>query len=341
MAINTWFKKAFTQRKVSYSIGFTLIIVYLCSTISVQAMPATSQEELVVVGIQPGPKLWRVSNGEHELWLLGSLSLLPKKMQWDSESVVAILADTQEFIYPPGVDFTINPIKSIFLLPSLIGIKNNPDKKKLIDVLGATRYQRWSELKKKYIGKNGKIEKHRPMFAAAALFDAAIDKAGLESDKHVWRTIEKAIKKNKIKKTYTGISKKIKKARKTIKSFKNAQLDDLSCFDSTLDRLELDIQHMKKRATAWASGDIAKLKALPFEDQNETCGHAIMESALIKEMGLTSVLSTLEAQWLNAAITALENNDVSFAVLPIQEITKSNGALSALKRHGYQIEEPE
>jgi hypothetical protein len=42
------------------------------------------EEEILVQGGQPGPKMWRISNGENQLCMLGSLSPLPNKIEWDA-----------------------------------------------------------------------------------------------------------------------------------------------------------------------------------------------------------------------------------------------------------------
>lgn len=65
-----------------------LLLVWLVSSFStsVYAESVGVIEEVVVIGVQPGPKMWRVNKGDHELWIFGTLSLLPKKMQWDSQA---------------------------------------------------------------------------------------------------------------------------------------------------------------------------------------------------------------------------------------------------------------
>ena len=58
-------------------------------------------EEVVVVGRLPGPPLWKVTNGEHVLWILPLVNLYPKKMEWESTRVEALIAGSQEFIFMP------------------------------------------------------------------------------------------------------------------------------------------------------------------------------------------------------------------------------------------------
>src|ERR1700723_964152 len=54
--------------------------------------------EVDVVGEQPGPGLWKVSKGDHVLWLLGTLDHLPRRMTWRSSEVEAALSQSQELL---------------------------------------------------------------------------------------------------------------------------------------------------------------------------------------------------------------------------------------------------
>lgn len=52
-------------------------------------------EAMVVRGVQPGPGLWKVSKGDHVLWILGTLSPLPKRLQWQATEVETIIGQSQ------------------------------------------------------------------------------------------------------------------------------------------------------------------------------------------------------------------------------------------------------
>ena len=70
------------------------LVVMLClSSMVVDAETSGDEpiEEVVVVGKRPGPPLWKVTNGEHTLFILGPLEPLPKSLEWDSESVAWII----------------------------------------------------------------------------------------------------------------------------------------------------------------------------------------------------------------------------------------------------------
>lgn len=319
---------------------FIMTITYVRASVIPEFRTLNPIEVVIVKGVQPGPKLWRVSKNGNTLWILGSLSPLPKKMVWDAQSVKAILEDTQEFISPPYVGITISPFKAIFMLPSMYGLRNNPNKQTLEDVLPPELYTRWLSLKLKYMGKNKKVEKFRPLFAARDLFDAATKKIGLSSDPQVWKVINKSLKKHKIKITSTGVRNKIPATRKKIKTFKRSAIEDIACFEVTLDRLEFDLSNMRARALAWARGDVQALRSLPYLDQNKTCSGVFFASALGQDYDLAEASMVSEQQWLAAVRSALDANKVSFAMLPISKLLDSNGPLHTLKEQGYHVRGP-
>ena len=298
-------------------------------------------EEVVAVGKQPGPKLWRVTHEGRELWILGVLSPLPKKMDWDTSAVEAVMADAEQVIRPPGVSMSVNPVKSVFVLPSLWGIEKNPDKKKLKDIAPPELYARWSVLKEKYIGGDRGIEKKRPMIAAYELYKEALDDTGLTRNAGVQKSIEKLIKRNKVPVVETGVARRVEKPGNMIKKFKKSEIEDLACFEKTIERIEVDLEVMRSRADAWAVGDVKALRALPYDDQDVTCVEAIMQSSfaedMVNELDLQDLERVLRDNWLSAAEDALQNHAVTFAFLPIEELLSPDGLISELAARGYAV----
>jgi hypothetical protein len=69
--------------------------------------PAVSEtpSQGLVTGEQPGPRLWKITSGEHVLWVLGKPPTpLPKKVVWRSKEVETVLASTQELILDGGME---------------------------------------------------------------------------------------------------------------------------------------------------------------------------------------------------------------------------------------------
>ncbi len=299
-----------------------------------------SLEKIVVFGIRPGPKLWKVSKGEHVLWVMGTLNYLPKHMKWYSSHVSEVIAQSQAFLLPPGVTAEIGFFKGLSLATSAIGIKKNPDKKKLINVVPAKDYARWLALKEKYIGRDRGVEKLRPIFAAMKLFDKAIKKVGLVDDTKVEKKVRKLAKKNKLEFIKPFLTIDLNKPKAALKKFKKTEISDLECFTKTLTRTETDLILMKQRAYAWADGDISQLKALAFSGQNKACTSALLNNEIAQDVGMVDLPVRLRKIWLEKAEEALTKHNSSFAIMPVYHLLGENSYLNDLAKRGYTITAP-
>lgn len=297
-------------------------------------------EKILVVGQRPGPGLWKVSKGDHVLWVFGTYSPLPKKMEWRSQEVEAILARSQEFIWPPSPKF---PLFQVALaIPFAIGADKNPGDAMLKDVLPPDVYARWLPLRDKYIRNVDHVERRRPVFAAGDLFGGALYHNGLANGRDVTEAIVKIAKKNKLKITEPKVDLSIESPVKAVRDFKKSSLDDVQCFAKTIERLETDIDAMRIRANAWAKGDLETIRKLVFADGGEACHAAVMNSAIMKEQpGIQSLDARMQQAWVEAAERALANNASTFAVLSLKRIFDPKGVLADLQARGYQVESPE
>ena len=309
---------------------------------SATSEPEPPIEEVVVTGVQPGPGLWRVTRPDdgHVLWILGSYGPLPRKFQWRSAELEAVLGSSAELIAPVAVKTEVGPLGGVTLLPSLIGVRRNPGDKRLQDVLPADLYARWLALKERYIGRDEDVEEWRPIFAAQKLYEEAIRKTGFEPRGVIWPKVEKLAKRADLRITRPEVTFKVEKPRAAIKEFKREPLDDLECFARTIERLESDLDVMKERADAWASGDVARLRALAPVDNASACIAVVLNAQFMRERGITDLPGRHEAAWLAAVEDALARNTSSVAVLGIEQILKPDGYVSRLRARGYVIEDP-
>jgi len=51
-----------------------------------------------------GPGLWRISKGDHDLWIFATLTPLPKQMIWDATDVEKRIHESQAVLAPPRID---------------------------------------------------------------------------------------------------------------------------------------------------------------------------------------------------------------------------------------------
>lgn len=302
-----------------------------------------TEATVVVEGEQPGPGLWLVRKGNHDLYVLGTLRPLPVKMQWRSAQLKQVLAQTQEVIRMRDVQISadVGFFKGLLLMPKLLGARNNPDDRKLQQVVSPASYARWQVLKARYIGSDGGVEKRRPLFAAQELYSAAMKKSGLDTHDLAWPVIAEAIKAHNPAVTVVKETITITDPKPLLKEWSKTTLDDLACFDSTMTSIETDLDAMRARANAWATGDVAGLRALPPAYRWEACSNAITEAGIGKRLGFGDARRKLRDKWLAAAEAALARNTVSFATLSLGDMLGANGYLAALQAKGYTVIAPD
>lgn len=326
-----------------------------------QAEDVEELETVLVTGEHPGPGLWKVSKGDHVMWVLGTHSPLPKGMTWRSQHVEARIAESQEVLLPGEVDMQFDPgvgfFKLLSLIPSMMKTDNLPGGKTLKDVLPAETYGNWRVLRDKYLKGSRSAEKSRPSFAIWRLRDAAYRKQRLTDGPVVTDIVKAAAKKRKVKVQRLPDVKprvRVENFEALLKHIRSLENPDLECFTTSLGRVESDIEHMKALANAWAHGDVEALRDLHRQPEVGTECDDVMELALT--VGDSAIAEStrqfaaeyerreaqgrreLEAAWIRAARTALYHNRSTFAVLPIRELVSTEGYVAKLKELGYEVE---
>lgn len=302
----------------------------------------TVLETVVVSGVLPGPGLWKVSRDGRVMWVLGTLAPLPRRMEWTADEVERRIADSGVVLLAPKVSVSTRGglVGGMFLLPSALRARNNPDGQRLEEVLPAGDYARWQRLKAHYLGRDRGVEKRRPIAAALALREEAFEQNDLSWRDVVGRQVERAAKRSRVPVRKPEVAVRVEKARAALKEFGRSPLDDLECFRLTLDQVERDLDTLATRANAWALGEVAMLRDLPYTDNSQACTEALLETRLAQSRGLSDLPARVQSTWLAAAREALAEHPQSFAVLPISRIVGERSYLDVLAREGFTVEAP-
>lgn len=303
-------------------------------------------DAVVVAGVQPGPGLWKVRHGDHLLYLLGTQSPLPKNMTWRSEEVTQVLALTDEVLGPPGV--TVNAdvgfFRGLTMLPSALKAAKNPDGRKLEDVLPADLYARWSVLKQRYMGRDGGVEKKRPLLAVYELYSKALSRSGLQgAGRVVTPVIEEALKARGMKRTPTQLKITLEDPKGALADFRKETLkpQDLVCFSKTLDLIEHELPQSAISARAWAVGDWKAIRNTARADERAACDSAWLDTETARKHGVRDVDARVRAKWLEIAEASLHKNRITFATMSVWDLVKPDGYLAVLQTKGYEVEAPE
>jgi hypothetical protein len=299
-------------------------------------------DTMVVSGIQPGPGMWKVRKGDNVLYVLGTLSPLPRRMEWNSASVESVIARSQAVIDPPylNVGTGMGMLRSLTLVPSALRARRNPEGGSLEEAVGPELYARWTVLKPRYLGRDRGVESWRPIFAAQKLYEGAIERSGLDQRNIVSKVVASAARRHDVPRVSTRVEFQVQDAKALLREFADTTLADTDCFARTLSRIETDIDAMRARANAWAVGDVERLQALPLHDQYAACMSALSGSAIGKRAGMHDARVLMTTKWLQAVDEALASNAMTFASVPLQVLLRPNGFLERLRERGYVVEAP-
>jgi hypothetical protein len=95
---------------------------------------------------------------------------------------------------------------------------------------------------------------------------------------------------------------------------------------ATLDRMESDLADARRRAEAWAVGDVDALRERGSGVDQEACWSALQQSPKI-----AAVRQQFEDGWFKLAVEAVEKHDVALAVVPISELFGRNGVIAKMQ----------
>lgn len=292
-------------------------------------------EEVTIVGERAGPGLWKVRNGDNTLYILGTTSPLPKKMEWRSREVENVLARAKQVIPARSdVDADIGPIKAVQLYLQYRKLRDNESDQSLEQVLPADLFQRFETLRKKYAPRERAMLERRPLLAAGELWGEALSRSGLTGRNNISRTVEKLAKSRKVPIVLPKI--RIDDPKGALAEVGKISRDaEIACMRSTLTRMEEDLEAARRRAEAWAVGDVDALRSRSITDQQEACWTALQESPKIAD-----IRRQFDDAWFKLAVESVETHDVSLAVVPIVELFGRRGVLALMRARGYTVDEP-
>jgi uncharacterized protein YbaP (TraB family) len=291
--------------------------------------------EVVVTGEHEGPRLWKVRKGDHVLWILGTVTPLPKKMIWQSDSVEAVLQQSQEVVPGwPAFGIGANPFTALRVWIEWRSIQKIPDRMDLREVLPPELYARFSALKARYAPKDSKLDELRPAFAAERLLDEALDATGLTVHNEVQQAVLKLARKQGVKIHQDKL--RVADPVDVLKDVGKTPLQgEIACLEAVVGRLETDLGPMQERARAWALGDVEELRKLNHPEDRTACIEAVSSSARVRDL-----ITQAQDDWLLSVEDALARNRSTLAVQTMERLLGENGSLAKLRKEGYEVEGP-
>jgi hypothetical protein len=288
--------------------------------------PVGVPEEVMVLGEQPGPGLWKISKGTHTLWILGTYVPTPRGMVWRSKQVEGVIAASNEVLGPYSASLRVKDADAF-----------QSQRGKLKNVLPRKLHARWRVLRDKYIGEDPETEKLLPTAAALLLRSRAYERIGLSYADDVWRRIYEVASAHVV--PVRRLQYEMGPVTPDQNSSRRSRENAVRYLVETMDRLETDMAQARARANAWATGDMAALQILVEADASYAQSLAYSWPFLGPEQ-VAQLQLDAENKLLAALERALNRNETTLAVLPIHLVSRRDGIVASLRAIGYGVEEP-
>lgn len=291
--------------------------------------------EVVVEGRHEGPRMWTVHRGSHTLWILGTVTPLPKRMVWQPDAVRTVLQQSQEVVPAwPTYGIGANPFTALRLFIQWRRMQKAPDQLPLKETLPPPLYARVAALEARYDPHDKHLEELRPMLAAERLMTRVLDASGLALHNEVQQQVLGLAREQGVRIRQDKL--KIDDPVDVLKDVGATPLSaEVACLDAVVTRLETDLGPMQARARAWALGDVDALRKLPHADDKTACIAAVSTSERVR-----TLIARAQDDWLVVVEDSLARNHGTLAVQSMDRLLGEHGALATLRQRGYEVEGP-
>lgn len=321
------------------ALGITLLLLSRLA-IANQPGPDTTSPEfdesgmevVLVLGEQPGPGLWKVSSGEHVMWILGEISPYPLRVKWRSKNFERLMGNSQELL----LDFSgfwsadhtdTRRLAMAELLPAGVTLK---------DVISPDLHKRVEATARRFHAPG--LEDLRPFAATNRLVVSAMDSMDMKAFSARF-TAQQLARKRHLKITRFAAPELPFDER-----LKNWQDDSNAvCLERLVGAIGDGGAGVRQLANAWSEGEIGALRQLVPWYSFSRDGFRADECAAAMHGGARQAADYKRKRtqlWLQQAKRALRNNLRTMAVVPMSELFASDGYLAALRAAGFEIEEP-
>jgi len=287
-------------------------------------------DELVVTGERTGPGMWHVRHDAAQVWILGSMSPLPKGITWRATQVENVLDGAGQVLVQKPFDIGIARILWLLITErSVLMVRGG---KRLKDVLPADLHERFAAQRAKYTDDPDKWERFRPLIAAAFLQQAAFHQVGLSTRLDLGAAVRALAKKRRVRVEEIKIA-GVSDVMDALKSLPPAT--ERICVDASLVTVERDLPRLLDRAQAWASGNVERIEKLREPAEVDAC-----RAALDTGVGAADLIARIRRTWLGTIEKYLQGTGVTLVVVNMDLLLEPGGLLDQLRGKGYQVDAP-
>jgi uncharacterized protein YbaP (TraB family) len=292
--------------------------------------PPPALDEIVVTAERAGPGMWHVHRDAANVWILGSISPLPRDITWRSKQVESVLESTSQVLVQKPIEISIPRILWMLIADRKVLMVGGG--KRLKDVLAPELHTRFAAQRSKVTDDQNKWERYRPIIAAAFLQQAAFHQVNLSMRLDLGAALRNLAKKHGVRVEeikVAGVSDMLE-ALKTM-----PPATERICVEASLSTVESGLPRLVDRAQAWASGNVERLESTPELKEVDAC-----RNALDAGKGAFDVIGRIRQTWLDNIEKYLHSAGTTIAVVNLDLLLERGGLLDQLRAKGYEIDAP-
>jgi hypothetical protein len=285
-----------------------------------------SIETVVATAHRGGPLIWRVARGNSAVYLLGVVQPLPKGLAWDDAGVRAVLRGARLLLLPPKASVGI--FEGLWYLAWHSGDVYLPDSTPMESTLPPALRARFSALRKSIGRSEGRYAGLRPPLAGLRLEGDFLEAHRLEKDEpsETLRRIARGL----------GVPARPIADYPAIPMLKQlpvmSRAANEGCVKALLDDIDSISIHAGPAAHAWATGDLAALKATFSEQRFESCVQSLPSFAALVERSVSDSVKSIRE--------GLARPGKTVVAVSVGTLLRRNGILDRLESDGLRVEQP-
>lgn len=289
-------------------------------TLGLLAAGCLGAAETAKTATAPAPAVWRLQDADSEIWLFGTVHVLPPDLDWKSEAVEAAFAKAELIVFETPTDAAAQAEVARVVAETGRAAPDAPLSRRLAPE-DAARLQRVTRA----LNVDAQaLDTMRPWLAALQLSLRYVARQGHDANSGVERVLEADAAARGLPRRY------LETPESQIRLLANLPPADEERFlAATLRQIEEDADTVDEMDDAWARGDVERLGSLLTEDIRE--GGPEVYAAL---------LTRRNAAWTDEIDTMMRGKGRIFVAVGAAHLVGPDGVPAMLRARGYVVEGP-
>lgn len=263
------------------------------------------------------PAIWRIADADSEIWLYGTVHLLPPDLQWRGPEFETAFGAAEELVTETDASDT-----SIARLSQELGAL--PAGETLAARLSGDNAQRLDRAARRLGVDPAALQRQRPWLAALQLSYAAAVRAGHRPEAGVEAVLTPQARARGMRVSYLETPEQQVRILASL-----TPADEMRFLLLTLDDVDEGAQALTLMDEAWARGDVEALEAL-LEPQWRNAGPAIHDAIILER----------NRAWADAIEARLAGSGRIFVAVGAAHLVGDGNVVDLLRERGITVEGP-